>query len=87
MECGENPLSVSLFLSGYTFCQKLDEREYRSNTEKTTKDELFSLLKAIDEDSKLSDKERKRLLDQFYSSNPSIFTQYFGDRVTNMCKY
>jgi len=47
--------------------------------------ELLSLLKAIDEDSKLSDKERKRLLGQFHSSNPSIFMQYFGDRVTNMC--
>lgn len=87
MECGDNPRSVSPFFSGYTFCQKLDEREYRSTTEKTTKDELLSLLKAIDEDSKLSDKERKRLLDQFHSSNPSIFMQYFGDRVTNMCKY
>lgn len=64
MECGDNSLNVSRFLSGYTFCQKLDEREYRSTTEKTTKDELLSLLKAIDEDSKLSDKERKRLLGQ-----------------------
>ncbi|XP_030805695.1 DEP domain-containing protein 7 isoform X2 [Camarhynchus parvulus] len=79
LQKGQDPSKIS----GYTFCQKLDEREYRSNTEKTTKDELFSLLKAIDEDSKLSDKERKRLLDQFHSSNPSIFMQYFGDRVTN----
>ncbi|XP_019407845.1 PREDICTED: DEP domain-containing protein 7 [Crocodylus porosus] len=71
--------------TGYTFCQKLDEGEYHSNTEKTTKDELLSLLKTIDEDSKLSAKEKKRLLDQFHSSNPTIFMQYFGDRLTNMC--
>uniref|UniRef100_A0A8D2M1N5 DEP domain-containing protein 7 n=1 Tax=Zonotrichia albicollis TaxID=44394 RepID=A0A8D2M1N5_ZONAL len=83
LQKGQDPSKIP----GYTFCQKLDEREYRSSTEKTTKDELFSLLKAIDEDSKLSDKERKRLLDQFHSSNPSIFMQYFGDRVTNLCKY
>lgn len=83
--CGLNNLPASCFLLGYTFCQKLDEREYRLNTEKTTKDELLSLLKAIDEDSKLSEKERKRLLGQFHSSNPSIFMQYFGDRVPNMC--
>ncbi|NXO72204.1 DEPD7 protein, partial [Phainopepla nitens] len=81
LQKGQDPSKIP----GYTFCQKLDEREYRSNTEKTTKDELLSLLKAIDEDSKLSDKERKRLLDQFHSSNPSIFMEYFGDRVTNMC--
>ncbi|POI28374.1 hypothetical protein CIB84_007876 [Bambusicola thoracicus] len=78
---GQDPSKIT----GYTFCQKLDEREYRLNTEKTTKDELLSLLKAIDEDSKLSEKERKRLLGQFHSSNPSIFMQYFGDRVPNMC--
>lgn len=76
---------LSYLSSGYTFCQKLDEGEYRSNTEKTTKDELLSLLKTIDEDSKLSAKDRKRLLDQFHSSNPTIFMQYFGDRLTNMC--
>ncbi|KAM6308485.1 DEP domain-containing protein 7 [Aegotheles albertisi] len=81
LQKGQDPSKIT----GYTFCQKLDEREYRSNTEKTTRDELLSLLKAIDEDSKLSDKERKRLLGQFHSSNPSIFMQYFGDRVTNMC--
>ncbi|KAM9373063.1 DEP domain-containing protein 7 [Phaethornis superciliosus] len=81
LQKGQDPSKIT----GYTFCQKLDEREYRSSTEKTTKDELLSLLKAIDEDSKLSDKERKRLLGQFHSSNPSIFMQYFGDRVTNMC--
>ncbi|XP_009077643.1 PREDICTED: DEP domain-containing protein 7, partial [Acanthisitta chloris] len=81
LQKGQDPNKIT----GYTFCQKLDEREYRSNTEKTTKDELFSLLKAIDEDSKLSDKERKRLLGQFHSSNPSIFMQYFGDRVTDLC--
>lgn len=78
-------LNVSCFLLGYTFCEKLDEREYRSMTDKTTKAELLSLLKAIDEDSKLSDKERKRLLGQFHSTNPSIFMQYFGDRVNNLC--
>uniref|UniRef100_A0A8C6ZBG0 DEP domain-containing protein 7 n=1 Tax=Nothoprocta perdicaria TaxID=30464 RepID=A0A8C6ZBG0_NOTPE len=81
MQKGQDPSNIT----GYTFCQKLDESEYRSTTEKTTKDELLSLLKAIDEDSKLSDKERKRLLGQFHSSNPSIFMQYFGDKVTNMC--
>lgn len=85
VECAADSLHVLCSLLGYTFCQKLDEREYRSNTEKTTKDELLSLLKTIDEDSKLSDKERKKLLGQFLSTNPSIFMQYFGERATDMC--
>uniref|UniRef100_A0A670XZP5 DEP domain-containing protein 7 n=1 Tax=Pseudonaja textilis TaxID=8673 RepID=A0A670XZP5_PSETE len=66
--------------SRYTFCQRLDECEYHSSAKKTTKVELVSLLKTIDEDSSLSAKERKKLLDQFYTSNPTIFLQYFGER-------
>ncbi|XP_072193282.1 T-complex protein 11-like protein 1 isoform X2 [Excalfactoria chinensis] len=77
---GQDPNNVT----AYAFCQKLDEKEHRLNMVKTTKEELLSLLKAIDEDSKLSHKEKKRLLDQFHSSYPSIFMQYFGDRVSNM---
>lgn len=65
---------------GYTFCQRLDEGEYHCSAKKTTKRELVSLLKTIDEDSSLSSKERKKLLDQFYASNPAIFLQYFDER-------
>uniref|UniRef100_A0A8D0GXY5 DEP domain-containing protein 7 n=1 Tax=Sphenodon punctatus TaxID=8508 RepID=A0A8D0GXY5_SPHPU len=65
---------------GYTFCQRLDQNQYHYNVEKTTKDELLTLLKTIDEDSNLSAKERKRLLGQFHNSNPTIFMEYFGDR-------
>ncbi|KAH0620858.1 hypothetical protein JD844_021704 [Phrynosoma platyrhinos] len=66
--------------TGYTFCQRLNESEYHNSAKKTTKKELVSLLKTIDEDSSLSAKERKKLLDQFYASNPAIFLQYFGER-------
>uniref|UniRef100_A0A8C5WWR6 DEP domain-containing protein 7 n=1 Tax=Laticauda laticaudata TaxID=8630 RepID=A0A8C5WWR6_LATLA len=65
--------------SRYTFCQRLDECGYHSSAKKTTKVELMSLLKTIHEDSSLSAKERKKLLDQFYTSNPTIFLQYFGE--------
>ncbi|XP_061466520.1 DEP domain-containing protein 7 isoform X2 [Rhineura floridana] len=68
--------------TGYTFCQQLDKNEYHCSAKKTTKEELLSLLKTIDEDSHLSARERKRLLDQFYTSNPAIFLQYFHDRDT-----
>uniref|UniRef100_A0A8D0B230 DEP domain-containing protein 7 n=1 Tax=Salvator merianae TaxID=96440 RepID=A0A8D0B230_SALMN len=67
--------------TGYTFCQRLDKSEYNYSTKKTTKEELLSLLKSIDQDSCLSAKERKKLLEQFYTSNPAIFLQYFKNRT------
>nr|XP_020651257.1 DEP domain-containing protein 7 [Pogona vitticeps] len=73
--------------TGYTFCQRLDESEYHCSAKKTTKKELVSLLKTIDEDSSLSAKERKKLLDQFYASNPAIFLQYFDERGTDAAVY
>ncbi|XP_042302478.1 DEP domain-containing protein 7 isoform X2 [Sceloporus undulatus] len=69
--------------TGYTFCQRLNESEYHNSAKKATRKELVSLLKTIDEDSNLSAKERKKLLDQFYASNPAIFLQYFGERDTD----
>ncbi|XP_051821746.1 DEP domain-containing protein 7 isoform X2 [Antechinus flavipes] len=71
--------------TGYVFCQRHDSNEYYSNAQKATKEELLSLLKTIDEDSKLSAKEKKKLLGQFYESHPNIFVEYFGDRVSNIC--
>ena len=65
--------------TGYIYCQRIDESEYSSSTKKKTKDQLLSLLKTIDEDSKLSAKEKKKLLGQFRKTHPDIFTEYFGD--------
>ncbi|XP_077178028.1 DEP domain-containing protein 7 isoform X2 [Paroedura picta] len=73
----------SSLCSGYTFCQRLDESEYRYSAQKTTKDELLTLLKSIDEDTSLSAKKRKKMLNQFYATNPAIFLQYFDDRATD----
>ncbi|XP_028622664.1 DEP domain-containing protein 7 [Grammomys surdaster] len=64
--------------TGYIYCQRIDESEYSSNTKKKTKDQLLSLLKTIDEDSKLSAKEKTKLLGHFQKSHPDIFTEYFG---------
>ncbi|XP_073870090.1 DEP domain-containing protein 7 isoform X4 [Macaca fascicularis] len=65
--------------AGYIYCQRIDQRDYSNNTQKTTKDELLNLLKTIDEDSKLSAKEKKKLLGQFYKCHPDIFIEHFGD--------
>uniref|UniRef100_A0A2K6QFI2 DEP domain-containing protein 7 n=1 Tax=Rhinopithecus roxellana TaxID=61622 RepID=A0A2K6QFI2_RHIRO len=65
--------------AGYIYCQRIDQRDYSNNTQKTTRDELLNLLKTIDEDSKLSAKEKKKLLGQFYKCHPDIFIEHFGD--------
>ncbi|XP_012505116.1 PREDICTED: DEP domain-containing protein 7 [Propithecus coquereli] len=65
--------------AGYIYCQRIDQSDYSSSTQKTTKDELLHLLKTIDEDSKLSAKEKKKLLGHFYKCHPDIFIEYFGD--------
>ncbi|XP_004627123.1 DEP domain-containing protein 7 isoform X2 [Octodon degus] len=65
--------------TGYIYCQRIDPSDYSTSTQKKTKDELLNLLKAIDEDSKLSAKEKKKLLGQFYKCHPNVFIEYFGD--------
>ncbi|XP_041132521.1 DEP domain-containing protein 7-like [Polyodon spathula] len=71
--------------TGYTFCQRLSSQEYSSTVQKTTKDELWTLLRTIHENPKLSNKEKKRLLGQFYKSHPEVFIQYFGDCASTVC--
>ncbi|XP_075044157.1 DEP domain-containing protein 7 [Mixophyes fleayi] len=70
--------------TGYTFCQRVDKREFDATSQKTTQTELWTLLKTIYENPKLSPKEKKRLLGQFYKSHPEIFFQFFGDRVSTV---
>ncbi|XP_063294297.1 DEP domain-containing protein 7 isoform X2 [Pelobates fuscus] len=66
--------------TGVTYCQKVDKTELASTVQTTTKSELWTLLKTIYENTRLSPKEKKRLLGQFYKSHPDIFIQYFGDK-------
>ncbi|KAM4617700.1 DEP domain-containing protein 7 [Discoglossus pictus] len=70
--------------TGYTFCQRVDKSEFDSTTQMTTRTELWALLRTIYENSKLSPKEKRRLLGQFYKSHPDIFIQYFGDKVSSV---
>ncbi|ERE72183.1 glutamine and serine-rich protein 1 [Cricetulus griseus] len=65
--------------TGYIYCQRIDESDYSGSKQKKTKEELLNLLKTIDEDSKLSAKEKKKLLGQFHKCHPDIFTEYFGN--------
>nr|XP_061825806.1 DEP domain-containing protein 7-like isoform X2 [Nerophis lumbriciformis] len=53
-------------------------------TNNTTKQELWTLLHSIHLDTKISAKERKRLLRQFYQAHPEIFTKYFGESAVNV---
>ncbi|XP_075898762.1 DEP domain-containing protein 7-like [Nelusetta ayraudi] len=53
-------------------------------TNNTTKQELWKLLSGIHLDTKISTKERKRLLGQFYQAHPEIFNQYFGESAASV---
>ncbi len=80
-------LPLTLFLlctSGATLCQQVSSRSYTDSTKDTTKQELWTLLNNIHLDTKISAKERKRLLRQFYQAHPEIFNQYFGESVVSM---
>lgn len=65
--------------SGSTFCQQVDRNTLQSSTKTTTNQALWVLLNNIHLDTKISAKEKKRLLRQFHLSHPEIFNQYFGD--------
>ncbi|XP_068117611.1 DEP domain-containing protein 7 [Hyperolius riggenbachi] len=70
--------------TGFTFCQRVEKSELDSTAQKTTHTELWTLLKTIYENTRLSPKEKKRLLGQFYKSHPEIFIQFFGDKVSTV---
>ncbi|KAF1392955.1 hypothetical protein PFLUV_G00033400 [Perca fluviatilis] len=67
--------------TGPTYCTRVSAKAYSENTQKNTKEELWSLLQTIHENPKLSTKEKRRLLGQFYKGHPEIFVQYFGNKI------
>ncbi|XP_029009777.1 DEP domain-containing protein 7-like isoform X2 [Betta splendens] len=70
--------------TGLTVCQQVSSRNYTDLTGETTNQELWALLKSIHLDTKISEKERKRLLRQFCGAHPQIFSQYFGDSAISV---
>ncbi|XP_073687663.1 DEP domain-containing protein 7 [Garra rufa] len=66
------------------FCQRVPRDMYTETIKNSTTNELYSLLKNIDENTKYSLKEKKRLLAQFYKGHPDIFMQYFGSRMSTL---
>ncbi|XP_068616697.1 DEP domain-containing protein 7 [Brachionichthys hirsutus] len=77
---GEDPNSIT----GSTYCTRVSAKAYEDDAQKTTKEELWSLLRTIQDNPKLSAKEKKRLLGQFYKGHPEIFVQYFGNRLSSI---
>ncbi|KAK3506280.1 hypothetical protein QTP70_016101 [Hemibagrus guttatus] len=69
---------------GSTFCQQISSTVYSDTVKDLTNTELFVLLRNIDENTKYSMKEKRRLLAQFYKSHPSVFAQYFGSRLSTI---
>ncbi|XP_072236516.1 DEP domain-containing protein 7 [Leuresthes tenuis] len=71
-------------ITGSTYCERVSAKDCSENAKKTTKEELLSLLRTVHENPKLSTKEKRRLLGQFYKGHPEIFVQYFGDRLSSI---
>ncbi|CAK6973252.1 DEP domain-containing protein 7-like [Scomber scombrus] len=71
-------------VTGSAFCQQVSSRTCVDSTKKTTNQELWALLKNIHLDTKISTKERKRLLRQFYQAHPEIFNEYFGESAVTV---
>ncbi|TRY53595.1 hypothetical protein DNTS_014978 [Danionella cerebrum] len=70
-------------ITGTTYCRRVTGKDYVKTVQKTTQEELWTLLKTIHENSRFSLKEKRRLLGQFYKGHPEIFVQYFGNRISN----
>uniref|UniRef100_H3C3L5 DEP domain-containing protein 7 n=1 Tax=Tetraodon nigroviridis TaxID=99883 RepID=H3C3L5_TETNG len=70
--------------AGPAYCTRVSAEAYSEMGQKTTKEELWSLLRTIHENPKFSSKEKRRLLGQFYKGHPEIFVQYFGKRISSM---
>ncbi|KAG5839985.1 hypothetical protein ANANG_G00211310 [Anguilla anguilla] len=77
---GKNPDAIT----GSTYCSRVTGKVYEESSQKTTKEELLVLLRSIHENPKLSAKEKKRLLGQFYKGHPEIFVQYFGTKISTV---
>ncbi|XP_031731524.1 DEP domain-containing protein 7-like isoform X1 [Anarrhichthys ocellatus] len=71
-------------VTGFTFCQPVSCGTDTDSTKKNTNQELCALLGTIHQDTKISAKERKRLLRQFYQAHPEIFNQYFGESAAGV---
>ncbi|XP_060924817.1 DEP domain-containing protein 7 [Limanda limanda] len=71
-------------ITGTTFCTRLSPKAFSENTQKNTKEELWSLLRTIHENPEFSIREKRRLLGQFYKGHPEIFVQYFGNRLSSI---
>ncbi|XP_011474628.1 DEP domain-containing protein 7 [Oryzias latipes] len=70
-------------VTGSTLHQEFSSRTYSDSTKKTTNEELWTLLNKIYLDTKMSEKEKKRLLRQFNQAHPELFNQYFGDSAVS----
>ncbi|XP_038162645.1 DEP domain-containing protein 7 [Cyprinodon tularosa] len=71
-------------ITGTMYCSRVSTKEYSENGQKTTKEEILSLLRTIYENPKFSTKEKRRLLGQFYKAHPEIFIQYFGAKLSSI---
>uniref|UniRef100_A0A3Q2SSK2 DEP domain-containing protein 7 n=1 Tax=Fundulus heteroclitus TaxID=8078 RepID=A0A3Q2SSK2_FUNHE len=70
-------------VTGSSVGPQASSKAYADSAKKSTNQELWVLINDIHLDTKMSAKERKRLLRRFYSAHPEIFNQYYGDSAAS----
>ncbi|XP_041072034.1 DEP domain-containing protein 4 isoform X1 [Carcharodon carcharias] len=67
--------------AAFTFCQQITQKEFDEQKNKTTIDQLQRLVQDISQNSKISVKERNRLLQEFQKQHPLVFLQHFSNII------
>lgn len=69
-------------VTGSSFCQQVSSSTYVDSTKTCTNNELWKLLDSIHSNTKMSSKEKKRLLGQFYQAHPELSTSILVTAVS-----
>uniref|UniRef100_A0A8C6LGX2 DEP domain-containing protein 7 n=1 Tax=Nothobranchius furzeri TaxID=105023 RepID=A0A8C6LGX2_NOTFU len=77
---GTNPDVVT----GITYNLRVGALAYSESSQKTTKEEIISLIQMVQESPKFSAKDKKQLLGQISKTHTEIFVKYFGNKLSNV---
>ncbi|XP_067111153.1 DEP domain-containing protein 4 isoform X1 [Osmerus mordax] len=74
LQLGRDPDSIAMF----TFCQQVSPQQYEDQRDAATLDSLKQLLQQVSLDTRLSTKDRGRLVKDFQRHHPMVFLQHFS---------
>ncbi len=68
-----------LFILDMTYCARVSDEEYRSQTEECTEQALVDLMNSVLDNTQFSLKEKKQRLKQFQKHHPYLHEKYFSN--------